>query len=158
MKRKTEIQVMSRLEAYKYCKSCHNTSAVIISISTPNTEYPYEVFKSETNGIVDILDLSFADVDGQESIDINDDYAAIKELMTDKDAKRIAGFVERYKDVLLLIHCDEGVSRSAGIAAAVLRYYTGDDAAIFDDCFSYNPNMWCYFKVLKAFGFNTELE
>jgi predicted protein tyrosine phosphatase len=102
--------------------------------------------------------LSFADVDGQDSIDINDDYAAIKELMTDKDAKRIAGFVERYKDVLLLIHCDEGVSRSAGIAAALLRHYTGDETAIFDDCFSYNPNMWCYFKVLKAFGFNTELE
>ena len=47
MKRKPEIQVMSRLEAYKYCKSCHNTPAVIISISTPHIEYPYEIFKSE---------------------------------------------------------------------------------------------------------------
>lgn len=157
MQQKPEIRVMSRSEAFNYCKSCHDTPAAIISISTPNTEYPYKVFKSDTNGVIDILDLSFADVDGQDSIDINDDYAAIKELMTDKDAKRIAGFVERYKEVLLLIHCDEGVSRSAGIAAAVLRYYTGDDAAIFDDCFSYNPNMWCYFKVLKAFGYNTDL-
>lgn len=68
MKRKPEIQVISRLEAYKYCKSCHNMPAVIISIFTPDTEYPYEVFKSDTNGIVDILDLSFADVGGQESI------------------------------------------------------------------------------------------
>ena len=102
---------------------------------------------------MDILDLSFADVDGQDSIDINDDYAAIKELMTDKDAKKIAGFVDRYKNVLLIIHCDEGVSRSAGIAAALLRHYTGDETAIFDDCFSYNPNMWCYFKVLKAFEY-----
>lgn len=68
MKRKPEIQVISRLEAYKYCKSRHNTPAVIISIFTPDTKYPYEVFKSDTNGIVDILDLSFADVGGQESI------------------------------------------------------------------------------------------
>ena len=135
MKRKPEIQVMSRLGAYNYCKSYHNTPAAIISISTPNTEYPYEVFKSDTNGIADIL----------------------KELMTDKDAKRIAKFANRHKGILLIIHCDEGVSRSAGIAAAILRYYTGDDAAIFDDCFSYNPNMWCYFKVLKAFGYNTDL-
>ena len=110
---------MSRLEACKYCKSCHNTPAAIISISTPNAEYPYEVFKSETNGIVDILDLSFADVDGQDSIDINDDYAAIKELMTDKDAKGSPDLSERYKDVLLLIHCDEGVSRS--IAKTIRR-------------------------------------
>ena len=66
---------MSRLGAYNYCKSYHNTPAAIISISTPNTEYPYEVFKSDTNGIADILNLSFADVDGQESININDDYA-----------------------------------------------------------------------------------
>lgn len=153
MKRKPEIRVMSRLEAFNYCKSYHNTPAVIISISTPNTEYPYKVFKSDINCVIDILVLSFADVDGQDSMDINDDYAAIKELMTDKDAKKIAGFVDRYKNVLLIIHCDEGVSRSAGIAAAVLRYYTGDDAAIFDDCFSYNPNMWCYFKVLKAFEY-----
>lgn len=153
MKRKPEIRVMSRLEAFNYRKSCHNTPAVIISISTPNTEYPYKVFKSDINCVIDILVLSFADVDGQDSMDINNDYAAIKELMTDKDAKRIAGFVDRYKNVLLIIHCDEGVSRSAGIAAAVLRYYTGDDAAIFDDCFSYNPNMWSYFKVLKAFEY-----
>lgn len=146
MKRKPKIRVMSRLEAFNYCKSCHNTPAVIISISTPNTEYPYKVFKGDINCVIDILVLSFADVDGQDSMDINDDYAAIKELMTDKDAKKIAGFVDRYKNVLLIIHCDEGVSRSAGIAAAVLRYYTGDDAAIFDDCFSYNPNMWCYLK------------
>ena len=70
--------------------------------------------------------------------------------MTDKDAKKIAGFVDRYKNVLLIIHCDEGVSRSAGIAAAVLRYYTGDDAAIFDDCFSYNPNMLVLLQSLKS--------
>ena len=104
MKRKPEIRVMSRLEAFNYCKSCHNTPAVIISISTPNTEYPYKVFKSDTNCVIDILVLSFADVDGQDSMDINDDYAAIKELMTDKDAKKIAGFVDRYKNVMKACH------------------------------------------------------
>jgi len=157
VKQKLEIRVMSRPEAFNYCKSCHDTPAAIISISTPNTEYPYKVFKSDTNGVIDILELSFADVDGQDSIDINDEYAAIKELMTDMNAKKIAGFADRYKDILLIIHCDEGASRSAGIAAALLRHYTGDDAAIFDDGFSYNPNMWCYFKVLKAYGYNTDL-
>lgn len=94
----------------------------------------------------------FFDADEQRSIDIADDYAFTRELMTDKDAKLITEFADKYKDILLIVHCDEGVSRSAGIAAAILRHYTGDDAQIFDNVFSYNPNMWCYFKVLKAFG------
>ena len=152
VKYKPVIRVMSRFEAFNYCKNQHSEQAVIISISTPHIDYECRVFKSDTNGIIDILELFFADVDDPGNIEISDDYAATKELLTDKDAKRIAEFAERYKDKLLIIHCDEGVSRSAGVAAAILRHYTGDDAEIFDNLYSYNPNMWCYFKVLKAFG------
>ena len=83
--------------------------------------------------------------------DVNDIIAAEKDLLCDKDAERIVEFSKKYKDKLLIIHCDAGISRSSGIAAAILRHYTGDDAEIFDN-YSYDPNMWCYFKTLKAFG------
>ena len=71
--------------------------------------------------------------------------------MCDRDAERIVEYSKKHKDKLLIIHCDAGISRSSGIAAAILRHYTGDDAEIFDN-YSYDPNMWCYFKTLKAFG------
>ena len=80
------------------------------------------------------------------SLDVNDIIAAEKDLLCDKDAERIVEFSEKYKDKLLIIHCDAGISRSSGIAAAILRHYTGDDAEIFDN-YSYDPNMWCYFKI-----------
>ncbi len=139
-------------KALNYCNTIQNEPSAIISISTPHNDYEYSVFKSKTNMVTDILELCFFDADEQRSIDIADDYAVTRELMTDKDAKLITEFADKYKDILLIVHCDEGVSRSAGIAAAILRHYTGDDAQIFDNVFSYNPNMWCHFKVLKAFG------
>ena len=109
------------------------------------------LFKSEENQVIDILELSFVDADEPDSLDVNDIIAAEKDLLCDKDAERIVEFSEKYKNKLLIIHCDAGISRSSGIAAAILRHYTGDDAEIFDN-YSYDPNMWCYFKTLKAFG------
>ena len=140
MNEKIKVIVMSRLEAYQYCKKRHDKPSAIISISTP-----YE------NQVIDILELSFVDADEPDSLDVNDIIAAEKDLMCDRDAERIVEYSKKHKDKLLIIHCDAGISRSSGIAAAILRHYTGDDAEIFDN-YSYDPNMWCYFKTLKAFG------
>lgn len=151
MNERIKVIVMSRLEAYQYCKKHHDKPSAIISISTPYNIYDYCVFKSEENQVIDILELSFVDADEPDSLDVNDIIAAEKDLLCDKDAERIVEFSEKYKNKLLIIHCDAGISRSSGIAAAILRHYTGDDAEIFDN-YSYDPNMWCYFKTLKAFG------
>ena len=151
MNERIKVIVMSRLEAYQYCKKIHDEPSAVISISTPYNKYEYNVFMSKDNRIADILSLSFVDADEPDSLDVNDIIAAEKDLLCDKDAERIVEFSEKYKDKLLIIHCDAGISRSSGIAAAILRHYTGDDAEIFDN-YSYDPNMWCYFKTLKTFG------
>lgn len=103
MKYQPDVRIMSRFEAFNYCKNKHSEQAVIISISTPHIDYKYRVFKSDTNSIIDILELFFADVDEPGNLEISENYSAGKELLTDKDAKRIAEFAERYKDKYALL-------------------------------------------------------
>lgn len=145
------VRVMSRLDATYYCSNPHDEKTVIISISTPCFNYELEPYKNEENGVQNILKLSFFDADEPDGLDVNNIVADNSDLMSDEDAEKIADFVERNKNDLIIVHCDAGVSRSSAVAAAILRHYTGNDDRIFDD-YSYNPNMWVYFKVLKAFG------
>ena len=79
-----------------------------------------------------------------------------QDLMSSDEAKAIVDFVERNKDKYIIVHCDAGISRSSAVAAAILKYYTGDDSRIFDSR-RYSPNMWCYRKVLEAFYNESEL-
>lgn len=49
-----------------------------------------------------------------------------------------------------IVHCDAGISRSSGVAAAILKAKTGDDSQIFNNP-KYRPNMRCYRIVLDEF-------
>ena len=71
MNERIKVIVMSRLEAYQYCKKHHDKPSAIISISTPYNIYDYCVFKSGENQVIDILELSFVDADEPESLDLN---------------------------------------------------------------------------------------
>ena len=73
--------------------------------------------------------------------------------MTPQNAYDILDFVEKWldEDVDIIVHCGAGVSRSAGVAAALSLLVNGDDSNIFDDG-RYSPNMHCYRSVLKASG------
>lgn len=146
------VRVLSRLDATYYCSNPHEEKAVIISISTPYFNYEIGPYINTENGVEEILDLSFFDADEPDGLDINNVVAANSDLMSDADAEKIANFVERNKQNLIIVHCDAGISRSSAVAAAILLHYTGDDSAIFDNERAYSPNMWVYFKVLKAFG------
>ena len=57
-----------------------------------------------------------------------------------------------YKDKVecIIVHCEVGVSRSAGVMAAIQKYLTGDDSAIFNNG-AFSPNMYCYRMMLDAF-------
>jgi hypothetical protein len=46
------------------------------------------------------------------------------------------------------VQCDAGISRSAGIAGAISKYYLNKDQWVFN---RYRPNMHCYTKVLQKF-------
>jgi predicted protein tyrosine phosphatase len=124
----------------------------IISITDPKQDFPE--FKENANRIA-VLSLVFYDIDFSKKI-IADDESEIRRiygfgLFTDEQADEIVDFVGEHKDKikLLLVHCEAGVSRSAGVAGAILKATTGSDEKIFKDR-RYLPNMWVYRKVLNA--------
>lgn len=68
-----------------------------------------------------------------------------------EDAEKIASFVmaNKHNGRHFIVQCDAGVSRSAGVAAALMKYFNGDDTPIFNNP-QYCPNMRCYRMVLEA--------
>jgi predicted protein tyrosine phosphatase len=146
-----QVNVVSREKAIDFCRHPHLAQFVMISISNPYTKYDGEPFTSNTNNVVDILRLSFVDADGVGDLDVYGKVATKDDIFSDKHAKQIVEFAEKYKDYIFIVHCDAGISRSAGVGAAILKHYTGDDSQIFGSR-RYAPNMLVYYKILKAFG------
>ena len=142
------VTVMSRWDAVFYCYNPHAEPTVMISISDPHMQYAAAPFGSEENKVLQILSLCFADAD-QPGPDIYGYDARVEDLMRDEDAAKVAELLRTYPDTDVIVHCDAGISRSAGIAAAILKHTTGDDSSIFDNGL-YDPNRWCYQKTLKA--------
>lgn len=137
------IKVMSREKAIQYCNKQHQEKSIIVSIYSPLEDYESKPFITDVNRVVDILEVGFYDIDY--------DYPSNNGKMNIIDAKLIANFIEQYKDLLIIIHCDYGCSRSAGIAAALAKHYNNDDDLYFNHSF-YQPNMLCYRLMLMALG------
>ena len=142
------VQVMSRKEAYVYCSLPHEKPSMMISVSDPRMIYDYSPYVSDTNGVKEILPLCFADAD-EAGPDVYGFETEESELMSFEDAKKIVHLLESNKGIDIIVHCDAGISRSAGIAAAILKYFTGSDAQIFRDT-RYCPNTRCFRKTLAA--------
>jgi len=72
------------------------------------------------------------------------------QMFTDQQAKQILQFINKYgKDVdLIVVHCEAGISRSAGVAGALSLIYNGSDQYYFDN---YLPNMLVYRKILNMY-------
>ena len=133
-----KVYVRNRKNAKKYSYMTHSETSIIISITDPDREL--NIFeKSSFNNIKDVLRLQFQDVDDP-----------APEAITNDDARKIALFALKWYDKvdIIIVHCEAGQSRSAGAAAAILKYFTGKDDAIFDDC-RYTPNRTVYRKVLN---------
>lgn len=132
-----KVVVMSRREAVRYSFSPHSEESAVVSIGSIDENYDTSVYASPYNGICAVLPLRFDDEEGGEN------------CMVVEEAVQIETFVERHKDKMIIVHCDAGVSRSAGIAAALLKHYNGDDSEIFDNP-RYVPNMLCYRTMLNV--------
>ena len=135
------IHIMSRTNAKKYSEEKHAMESAVISISDCDKDSP--TLKSNlNNGIIAHCKLKFNDVDRGE---IN--------CITEADALKIVSFVTENKDRIdkLIVHCEAGRSRSAGVAAAIMKALTGSDWDVFDNP-RYIPNMTCYRVVLNAFN------
>lgn len=155
--------VMSRRDAVQYSYVAHMEKSVIISICDSYDLYP-KFKKMSSNGIKDILYLSFDDV--QLPSGASERYIWKKDegllfdtldnapyvVISEKDAKDIASFVKKWYDKAdtIIVHCNAGISRSSGICAAIMKAMTGDDSQIFENP-RYLPNTTCYKAVLEEF-------
>ena len=135
------FEIMNRESARRYSYEPHFDKSVIISISDAGaSRNKFGDSKKYGSGIVDVLFLFFDDVEAGEPNPISR-----------SDAAAIADFVKRYEKTVdkIIVHCNAGVSRSAGVCAAIMKYMTGDDMALFGKAF-YCPNSTCYRYVLEA--------
>ena len=134
-----QFRVMNRRDAKRYTFSPNCVfDCIIVSItdvgSIPNT------FNYTNPHIKGVCALQFDDVDFGEPY-----------CITREDAEKILEFVSQRIDKvdLVIVHCEAGVSRSAGVCAALMKIFTGDDWEIFNKP-RYCPNMSCYRSVLEA--------
>lgn len=133
-----KFEVLSRQNAKRMSYKQDIEDCIIISI----TDIDKEINKFASNPhIKNICRLQFDDVEINEPRHI-----------TRNDAEKILEFVNHYVDKIdkIVVHCEAGVSRSAGVCAALMQIINGDDSEIFDNP-KFCPNMTCYRTVLTAF-------
>ena len=133
-----KFQVMSRANARKHSFDPAIDKCVIISIN--DTFIEANKFNNNPK-IKSVCSLFFNDVEGRET-----------GHMVREDADKIIEFVNNNLNDVdeIIVHCGAGVSRSAGVCAALMLILTGDDSAIFNDN-RYRPNMHCYRLVLESY-------
>ena len=138
-----DIRILNRKEAKKFSYESHDFKTAIISITdTDKADVVFE--KNEANGIRAVLRLKFDDVER----DYKNEHCITKE-----DAENIVKFVNKNKNKVdeFIVHCEAGVSRSAGVGAAIMKALNGDDWDVFKNPLKC-PNMKCYRTVLNAFA------
>jgi predicted protein tyrosine phosphatase len=120
---------------------------IIISIYTPSDTIPIPVLNDHS---VSVLSLAFHDLDGQPALATELALGEIV-LFNDEMAHYIVSFVSSFNSVdTIVVHCDAGQSRSAGVAAAIAKFFNGNDDRFFNSL-RYTPNRLAYRKVLQAF-------
>ncbi len=132
------FDIMSERDAVSFSQEVDILPCVIISIRNPDDA---DIVFANNPQIKAVLHMKFYD-------SIEELYGSIKM----SDAEIIATFVNKWRDSIeeIVIHCYEGVSRSAGVCAALMKYLNGDDSEIWSDKIHYRPNTRCYEFVLKA--------
>jgi predicted protein tyrosine phosphatase len=131
------IAIASREVAERY--SCELKHAVL-SITDPGMGQARLAANPNRLGL---LRLSFDDVDPRLGY-----RGSSVRLFDERHARESAEFVTSHLTTteLLVVHCEFGRSRSAGIAAAVSRWRNGDDAEFFT---RFDPNRHVYGLMLR---------
>jgi len=134
------IEIMSREKILEYSHPKHDEKIAVISIINHGEDFP-SLLNNPNNGI-----------EAQCSVYFNDVELGMYNCITDDDAEKIASFVNEIADKKdrLIIQCGYGVSRSAGVAAAIMKHFADNDMLIWGNP-RYRPNITCYRKVLEAF-------
>lgn len=134
-----KVSILSKSELFKLLekKELTNKSAVV---SFADEEDDFLEFPKG----IDVLKVVFYDV--RPSCTVPEHYDNLL-----PEAKDIAHFVHTKilegKDIIC--QCDYGISRSAGLAAAILQRYAHKGLDVFAD-YRYTPNQFVFNKVYKA--------
>ena len=128
-----KLEIRSRYNAEMFL--CHEPWACI-SIATYENDWP-EINDENRLGL---LRLAFK---GKES--------RKDERFSAQHARDILDFYDEMKAEgakVLMIHCEMGISRSAGVAAALSQIYEGNDDYYFSSKTEYDPNSYIYKNLL----------
>lgn len=129
------VQIWSRAKMVAE-SSAINQNTIIISIT--EVDSPLALIDEKNPFIKGVLRLEF------------DDEVQGENIITDAQAAQVVEFINNRTCDNLIVHCFAGISRSAGMAAAISKAIDGDDMWVFKNgC--YVPNMCVYRKVLNAF-------
>lgn len=112
------------------------TPYIVISISSPNST---KVSIPSNTYLKNVLYLSFYDLDKP---------VQQYQLFTQDYAQQIVKFVKEYINEidLIICQCEAGISRSAGVAAALAKWLNGNDDIYFK---KYIPNNLVYRLLLE---------
>jgi len=116
---------------------------ILISITEPRSKHVRIPTNKHRNGI---LRLRFYDIAQKQRSKVHFQH---------RHAQRIKRFVLRYDTNLIICQCRAGVSRSAGVGAALAKYYNLDVEEYFTTG-GYRPNLLVFRTLLKAFGIEIE--
>lgn len=127
-----QYKILSRAAAQKHSYKV-DMPTIIISITDPDKDIAR--FAKNPN-IYGVCRVSFDDADKR----VDDEI-----LMTHDDAKKIIDFVNRYRQNVdqIVVHCEAGMSRSAGVMAAIREWLDGDKFSVWNNPM-YHPNRHCY--------------
>ena len=112
------------------------TAYVVISITDPGSR-PARIPRSA--GFRDVLRLQFHDAIPLRSFSLPPEVV----LMNEDHARAIWQFVRKWRETVetIVVHCEQGMSRSPAVAAAICRALGGDDGWFFRE---YLPNQYVY--------------
>jgi predicted protein tyrosine phosphatase len=136
------LQVLDRASA---CSVVHEEPYAALSITDPNQQHPKLAPSGQCRGV---LALHFSDVGERFArLNVRSTYLA---AFDSEMAGQVAAFVAEQMDGgvrLFVVHCEAGMSRSAGVAAALSHRYNGEDAFFRGQ---YRPNPWVRQLLLDA--------
>ena len=150
------IFVMNRNDAdifcWEYAEGKHNMNVALISIVCSDDKADkvmIDLYKkynlAKYNDEFNIIKFSFYNFD-----DIEAPIDGLCEFRNE-DAVRMAKFIKKNFNKVdkFIVTCDAGYSRSAGIGAAISKYFYNNDMEYFNSNGKYCPNMLCYKKLLN---------
>lgn len=148
-----KVRIMGRAEMIEQARVGFSPRTAVISITdTDKTAVEF------THQPAKLLQLKFDDVSEEIYEEILGRKPSVREMkklsekfhmVSDEQAKSIAEFIlPVYEEMdTLICQCEYGQSRSAGVAAAVLEYFTRSGITIFA-AHNYYPNKLVFKKVL----------